>query len=100
MSSTPEQYNRTRGPALAVLVLDAVRQQPDPISTRALAKRLAAANGQSDPQHFSALYYRVRIVVRSLADAGLITTRTQFDPRNRVNVTLITLAACSASPQT
>lgn len=100
MKSTPEQYNRTRGPALAVLVLDAIREHHEPLSTRALAKRLAAANGQANAQQFSALYYRVRIVVRSLADAGLITTRTQFDPRNRVNVTLITLAPCSASPQT
>lgn len=103
MKLTPDQYNRTRGPALIIVVMDTIRtadEQKEQLNTRQLVKRLAAANGLTSPEHFSSLYYRVRTIVRSLADAGLIHTRVEFDKKHQVNTTIITLTPCSASPQT
>ena len=102
MSSTPQQYNRTRGPALSVLVMETLREAHstgnDKLSTRSLAKRLAAANGQHTPQQISSLYYRVRIVVRNLAEAGLINTESTYDKRYQVNVTLISISTPTPQP--
>lgn len=101
MSQSPEQYNRTRGPALSVLVMDVVRTAGnEPISIRQVAKRLAIANGANSKEALGALYYRVRIVVRGLAQSGLLHTRTTYSTINGINVTLVTLPPCSASPQT
>jgi hypothetical protein len=100
MSLSAQQYNRLRGPALTVLIIDKVRHhtaQGQELSTRQLAKQLASEAQLNQPEHFNALYYRVKVAVRSLADAGLITTTSTFHPAHRVNITLITLSPCSAS---
>lgn len=96
---TPERYNRLRGPGLSVVVMDIVRDahaKGEELSTRQLTRRVALAAGLTGNDHFTPLYRRVRIVVRDLADAAMLTTTTSFHKVHRVNVTLITLP-CSGS---
>jgi hypothetical protein len=100
MSLSTEQYNRLRGPALTVLIMDKVRHYHTTghqVTTRQLALQLAREAQLDHRTQFGALYSRVRIQVRTLADAGLITTTTSYHPKSRVNLTTITLSLCSAS---
>lgn len=101
MSLSTEQYNRLRGPGLTVLVIDKVRQMHQhgaQLSTRQLARTLAADAQLKGPEQFAQLYQRVRIVVRGLADAGMVQLHTTYHSTYRVNLTLITPATpCSAS---
>lgn len=100
MSLSAEQFNRLRGPALTVLIMDKVRhyhEQGAPLSTRQLARKLASNAQLTTPHQFNSLYHRVRVVVRNLADAGLVVTTTTWNEHYRVNNTLITLPPCSAS---
>lgn len=100
MSLSTQQYNRLRGPGLTVLVIDKVRhmhQHGAQLSTRQLARTLAADAQVHGTDQFAGLYQRVRIVVRGLADAGLVHLQTTYDHKFRVNLTLITPTPCSAS---
>lgn len=99
MSLSAQQYNRLRGPALTVLIMDKVRHhsmEGQELNTRKLTMQLAREAQVQDRHLLNALYHRVRVVVRNLADAGLITTTRTFHRTNGVNVTIITLP-CSAS---
>lgn len=89
-----EQYNRLRGQALTILIMDTVRQcqaAGEEISTRQLAKRIAKQQHLHGKAQVEQLYNRVRTTVRNLSDAGMLQLNTTFHRTYRVNVTIITI---------
>jgi hypothetical protein len=81
MSLTPEQHNRTIGPALVVLVMDTIRTlaAQEPTTQPAVVKAVASTLGMKAP-HRSRLYWNVCSRVKALARAGYIVTERRQLP--------------------
>jgi hypothetical protein len=100
MRPSAKEYNSLRGPALNVLVMDLVREHHSTgtqVSTRQVAMQLGRSRHLNKDQ-LSTLYDRVRVVVRNLADAGLVQLKHDYHKVNRVNVVYISIPTPTPPP--
>jgi hypothetical protein len=100
MKQTAQDYNSLRGPGLTVLVMDVVRLHHGTntkVSTRQVAMQMGRSK-QLTKDQLSTLYKRVRTVVRSLADAGLVHLTKDYDRQKCVNVTYISIPTNTTPP--
>lgn len=84
--ASAEQHNRLRGPALAVLVMDRLRDFPgtakgEPVTLWDLNRLLCEEAGLHGPAR-NAQYSRLRRTVTVLTGAGLLRSEKKWEPEN------------------